>query len=127
MREAAPRYDTAGYVTYDDYLRIEAEAEVRHEYVGGELYALVGASLRHNEITGQLYAALLPHVRAAGCRIFLLDTKLRVRNNVIYYPDLMVTCDPADSDPTVVARPCLVAEVLSSSTERTDLREKLIS
>jgi Uma2 family endonuclease len=44
-----------------------------------------------------------------------------------YYPDLMIACDPQDSEPYYLTRPCLVAEVLSPGTERIDRREKLLS
>src|SRR5687767_8022907 len=29
-------------VTVDDYVRLEASSELRHEYVGGEMYAMAG-------------------------------------------------------------------------------------
>jgi Uma2 family endonuclease len=42
-----------------------------------------------------------------------------------YYPDVMVACGPDPGDPYVESEPCLVVEVVSSSTEQTDRREKL--
>ncbi|PIV87967.1 MAG: hypothetical protein COW48_08590, partial [Hydrogenophilales bacterium CG17_big_fil_post_rev_8_21_14_2_50_63_12] len=31
-----------------DYLDMEARSPVRHEFVGGQAYAMAGASVRHN-------------------------------------------------------------------------------
>jgi Uma2 family endonuclease len=45
----------------------------------------------------------------------------------MYYPDVMVVCDPTDIDERFVERPCLVIEVLSPTTASTDKREKLLS
>ena len=43
----------------------------------------------------------------------------------MYYPDVMVVCDPEDVDELIVSRPCLVVEVISPSTQLVDRREKL--
>src|SRR5688572_20725266 len=37
-------------VTVDEYVRLEASSELRHEYVGGEVFAMAGASRRHTRI-----------------------------------------------------------------------------
>lgn len=39
----------------------------------------------------------------------------------------MLACDPRDDDPHFCRAPCLIVEVLSPSTERTDWREKLLA
>lgn len=111
-------------VSYAEYLHIEEETGLRHEFVGGWLYAMVGASRRHNRITGNIYAALLAPADAVGCAVYQTDVKLRTATDSTYYPDLAVTCDPDDDNPLVVTRPCLVVEVLSPSTTRIDTQEK---
>ena len=45
----------------------------------------------------------------------------------LYYPDLVLACDPTDREPLYVRRPCLLVEVLSPSTEHIDTREKLLA
>ncbi len=47
-----------------------------------------------------------------------------MRQDIFYYPDVMVCCDPNDCEPYYRTRPCLVVEVLSSGTARVDQREK---
>lgn len=42
-----------------------------------------------------------------------------------YYPDIMVSCEENSGDnPYIRDNPCLIVEVLSPSTQRTDLKEK---
>lgn len=112
-------------ISENDYLAMEAASTVRHELVGGQAYAMAGASVRHNRIAGNLYARLLA---AAGrdCQVFISDVKLRADSlPTYYYPDVMLVCDPSDDDALIKTRPCLIAEVLSPATEAIDRREKL--
>lgn len=114
-------------LTVAEYLQLEEQSSVRHEYVGGELYAHAGTSIRHNLIVVNLTAALHAAARDTNCRVLVNDVKLRAAADVIYYPDLMVVCDENDNDPYIIERPFLVVEVLSPSTEGIDRREKLLA
>ena len=118
-------------ISVADYLAGERDAEVKHEYIDGDVYAMTGASRRHALIVNALAFALTPHARRRGCQVVTTDLKLRLQvagATIFYYPDLMLACDPTDQpDPYYLTRPCLVAEVLSPSTERIDRREKLLS
>ncbi|MES2943294.1 MAG: Uma2 family endonuclease [Pseudomonadota bacterium] len=111
-------------LTEDDYLTGEAQASVRHEFVHGAVYAMAGGSANHNRIADHLYARLLSGAEG-GCEPFIGDMKLRLdAGNLFYYPDVMLVCDPLDNEAYFKTSPCLVAEVLSPSTESTDRREK---
>jgi len=108
-----------------DYLAREAAATTRHELVGGELYAMAGASERHNRIAGNVFFHLRSATRRKACRAFMADMKLRLgQGPLFYYPDVMLVCDPADDHPIYKQSPCLVTEVLSPATAKIDLREK---
>jgi Uma2 family endonuclease len=117
------------YLTPHAYLEWEARQPDRHEYVAGEVYAMVGVSLRHNAIALNLATALRRHLGGRPCQVFFGEVKLRVaRANAYYYPDLMVSCGEhrRQADSAVeVDDPMLVAEILSPGTEATDRREKL--
>lgn len=115
-------------ISVEEYLRIEeALLDERHEYVAGRLYAMVGATGRHNRIVVNTTTRLNLAALGTGCRVYSENMKLRTARDVIYYPDVVVTCDPTDNDSLMLARPCLVVEVLSPSTTTTDRREKLIA
>ena len=122
MAEPTTSHDS---LTIDEYLTLEGSATVRHEYVGGEIFAMVGATKRHNRIMGNIYGRLWGTARGGPCRVYSESVKLRVADDVIYYPDVMVACGPEGEDPLIEDDPCLVVEVVSPSTETTDRREKL--
>lgn len=109
------------------YLAAERDSTVRHEYVGGQLYAMAGASDRHNRIALRLAALLDAHVGDGPCQVFMSDMKVRVAADVFYYPDVVVACDPPGGDPYIRSEPRLVVEILSPSTERIDRQEKRLS
>ena len=115
-----------------DYLRNEAVAPGKHEYVAGEVFAMAGASKRHGTLAGNAFIALRQHLRGKPCAVWIADMKVRVHADcAFYYPDVVATCDPADLSPDApkdyVQAPRLVVEVLSDSTEPVDRREKLLS
>ena len=107
------------------YLEFEEDSAERHEYVDGVIHALPGETLRHNQIAGRLYTALLSRADERGCRIAFEGVKLWIPSlNRYYYPDVMVFCDPRDTDDKIFQYPCFITEVFSPSTEGTDRREK---
>ena len=116
----------AGMLSVEEYFALEAATGIKHEYVLGQVYALAGASENHNRIAANVLAALLPAARASRCRVVGSDQKLQPGNDLYYYPDLQVLCDPTDDDPLIKRRPCVVVEVSSDRTEATDRREKLL-
>lgn len=112
------------------YLAGEQRTEVKHEYLDGQIVAMGGASRAHGLLGLSLSALLLPHARRKGCQLFTADMKVRIDHDSgswFYYPDLVLACDPTDREPMYVRRPCLLAEVLSPSTEHIDTREKLLA
>ena len=113
-------------ISLDEYLLGEATAKLRHEFVAGQIFAMAGASERHNRICFAFAEILGPHLRKHGCRGYLNDMKLRT-SNAIYYPDVMAVCDASDQDQLAKSAPCMIIEVLSESTERTDRTEKLFA
>ena len=116
-------------VTEQEYLDFESASDLRHELVGGVIYAMVGGTDRHNLICTNLVAAL--HARlSAPCQVFSAQMKLRVdaAGDVDhYYPDVFVSCDPADRNRLYREQPCLIVEVLSDSTEKDDRHGKFLT
>ena len=112
-------------LTVEEYLERESRSPRRHEYVAGQVYAMTGVRLRHGIIVGNVLTALRAARRGGPCQVFASDIKLRAAYDKVYYPDVMVLCRPLDLDAYVVSDPCLVVEVISPSTRRTDYGEKL--
>jgi Uma2 family endonuclease len=111
-------------LTIEEYLELEETSSCKHEYVTGELFAFAGETGRHNRIVGNLYGLIWSAIVGSGCELFMENVKVQPHPDVIYYPDLMVVCDPTDDDDLVKHRPCLIVEALSTSTATTDRREK---
>ena len=114
----------------EDYLEGEQRGDTKHEFLAGQVVAMVGATRSHALIAGSLHAALLPAARRKGCQLFMADMKVRIDHadeSYFYYPDVVLSCATADKHPLYTALPCLIVEVLSPSTERIDTREKLFA
>lgn len=114
----------------EDYLRLEANSSTKHEFVDGQMVALVGATDRHIRIVTNILGHLWTATRKGPCQTYTSDMKVRVQTGVIerfYYPDVMVTCQPDDVHELYKVAPCFLAEVLSPSTESVDRREKLLA
>ena len=122
--------NTAFLVNVDDYIQGELKSEVRHEYIGGQVYAMSGGSEAHSLICGNLHAAIHRHLSGKPCKVFIADMKVRLniaKEDIFYYPDIFVTCDLEDNAKYYKVSPTVIVEVLSPSTERLDRREKFLS
>ena len=120
----------------EEYLALEREAEERHEYLDGQIYAMAGESPEHSAICtnigGQLYAQL----RGNPCQVFSRDIKVRsgpapklgqTTKGLYSYPDLMVVCGELkfhDEYRDVLVNPSVIIEVLSPAIEAFDRGEK---
>ena len=108
--------------TVAEYMALEEQSSVRHEFFEGEVFAMAGGTARHNLLTGNCYSALRAGLRGKTCRTFFESVQLAVEHGRYYnYPDVMVTCAPDDllAERTMKS-PTLVIEVLSKSTETRD-------
>jgi Uma2 family endonuclease len=110
------------WYTPEDYLDLERDADTRHQYVDGEIFAMAGASREHVTVSLNVASLLKSRLRGGPCRAFIADMKLRVEAaNAFYYPDVFVTCDRRDLAAwDVMHHPTLVVEVLSPSTASFD-------
>lgn len=113
-----------------DYLAFEETSAVRHEYIGGEIHAMAGESLPHNTIALNIASALRGKLRSGPCRAYVENVKVRfeiAREEIFYYPDVVVSCHPASGERLFLSQPTLIFEVLSPSTENVDRREKKLN
>ncbi len=113
--------------TFEEYLELEQQHEIRHEFVDGFMFAMAGASDEHNLISLNIAAAARAATRNTNCRAYHTDMKLKTPNGIGYYPDVFITCDDDDKGQKVKQSPCLIIEVLSPSTEDIDRGEKWLN
>ena len=114
------------FITPEEYLQLEADSDIKHEYIDGEIYDMAGATDTHVTIAGNIFALLLAHLRGSGCRTFISDMKVKIeRKNRFFYPDVIVTCETQDRENSTFKQfPRLIIEVLSDSTEAFDRGDK---
>lgn len=114
MGQAQPR------MTLEEFLAWEAVQVERHEFVRGEVFAMVGARRVHGRVVMNLGRLLGNALLGSPCAVYAETMKVQV-DDAILYPDLFVTCDARDlSTDQLFVAPTLVIEVLSPSTQAYD-------
>ncbi len=116
------------WISPEDYLDQEEQAQTKSEYVDGWIRAMSGAKNRHNFVAINTVVILANQLKGKPCRALHSDVKVRIRKGVstwFYYPDAMVVCQQNSLDDSYQDHPVLVVEVLSRSTRAIDLDEKL--
>ena len=107
------------FISEQDYLAGELISKVKHEYIDGDVYAMVGASKNHDKIAGNVFAKFHLYLEKTACMPFSSDVKIKVENDY-FYPDVMVVCDDQSDHDYYTESPFIIVEVLSKSTRRTD-------
>jgi Uma2 family endonuclease len=114
--------------TPEEYLQLERESEIRHEYRDGEIVPMTGGTANHNSIFLNLCVALKLGLRGQNYKVFGGDLRLWIPEYQLYtYPDAMVIQgEPVfqDNRQDTVTNPCLIIEVLSKSTQNYDRSDK---
>jgi len=113
-------------ISVDDYLAFEQTSKIRHELVGGYLYAMTGAGDQHEEIAANLLTILHGHLKGSGCRVYGSNLKIRAGDDFLY-PDLFVRCATERGAPFFKTDPTLLIEVLSPSTQEYDRSDKRLA
>lgn len=126
-RAHAERYTYADILTWPE--------DERWELIDGVAYDMTPApTYRHQEILGRLYLQFGNFLEGAPCRVVMAPLDVRMPKlgetamtaSTVVQPDLLVVCEPEQIDERgVVGAPTLVLEILSPSTAKKDLREKL--
>jgi Uma2 family endonuclease len=114
-------------IAVEDYLAGELVSPIKHEYLGGFVYAMAGARNVHNLIASNVLGALHGRLRGKPCRAFNSDTKIRIRlpkQIRFYYPDVSVICRPNSPNDSFQENPAVIIEVLSRKSRRIDQGEK---
>lgn len=121
-------------VSATDYLAFERNADERHQFIDGEIFAMAGEGLAHSTVNANLIAILGGQLRGMPCRVLSPNMKIRSGpalarsgRGMFSYADASVVCgEPRfhDEHQDVLLNPRLIAEVLSPSTELFDRGDK---
>jgi Uma2 family endonuclease len=114
------------YLTAEEYLALERQAETRSELIDGEMVAMTGGTWKHGLIIGNVVFSLKNRLLRGPCAVIPNDLKVHVASDYVY-PDVVVVC----GEPTleedrgeVLVNPTLIVEVLSPTTESYDRGRK---
>lgn len=114
--------------TFAEYIALEAESDVKHEYVNGEIFAMAGGTLEHSRIAANIILELGAQLRGRPCVVYTSDARVRVRaTGLATYPDASIVCGSIERDPedtNTLTNPVVLVEVLSDGTEAYDRGEK---
>lgn len=119
MRQIA-RDDAPERMSLPDFLAWEEAQPLRHERVGGQVWAMTGGTLAHNRIGLNVYSALRARLAGSGCEAFAFDVRVVTPRGDIMYPDVVVACGERRDTDKEVSDPVVLVEVLSSSTAERD-------
>src|SRR5690348_6615565 len=115
--------------TFADYLALERDSEIKHEFDAGEILAMPDVTSRQSALAAKV-AVALHESRRSGCMVF--ESQMRVRiaaTGRATYPDVSMVCGPIeydtdDAERTTITNPILIVEVLSATTEKGDRGDK---
>jgi Uma2 family endonuclease len=111
-----------------DYLEQEINADLKSEYIDGEIIPMSGGAANHNQIIVNLVAALTLAFKHKPLRVFTSDLRLWVaRRRIFTYPDVMIVSGPLvfyEDWQDTITNPQIIVEVLSRSTEQYNRTDK---
>ena len=106
-------------LSVEEYFIFDAECEIKHEYIDGEIYAMTGGNGKHSRITANTIAAIVRQLDNSSCFVFSSDMRIRVSKSRFVYPDLSAVCGEAnyqDGSELTLLNPILVVEVTSPTS-----------
>lgn len=114
------------FISEQAYFELEKQANTRHEYIDGYVYAMVGGSFNHGTLVGAIAREVGNHLKGKTCRVFSESIKVKIpsiyntKESRYFYPDVVVDCTIDKADGNMLTTPVLVVEVLSASTHKYD-------
>ena len=114
--------------TVEEYIQLDEASDIRHEFINGQLYDMLGVSDLHNEICYNLTFLLKTHLAGKDYKVYMEGVKVKIQGEGHYtYPDVFVTNHPDDLQNKYIKQfPKLLIEVLSDSTRKYDTIDKFI-
>lgn len=116
------------FYTEDEFLELEEQAEIKHEFLDGRIYAMPGGTNAHALLCTNVLMTLGNRLRGKPCRVVGSEQMVKIETaSVNTYPDASVYCSSARFEgkgDQKLLDPKVIVEVLSSSTESYDRGDK---
>lgn len=134
VREQALDYQYEGKkVSYEEFMDIYENSELRMEFIDGEIFLLSSPSFAHQEISGNLFVIFSQFLKGKKCKVVHAPFdvhfyKPEIKDPDVCQPDLIIACDieeKLNAKGRYMGTPALVVEILSPSTRSKDMVKKL--
>jgi len=120
------------FTPFDEYLRLEANSDTKHEWINGLIYAMSRGTPEHGRLSAAMVRAL---PQSAEYRVYSSDTLLYIETvQHSTYADASIVCGAVltrgakdkngKSLGEAITNPRVIVEVLSKSTEQRDRNER---
>ncbi len=113
--------------TYEDYVNFPDD--FRCEIIDGLVHDMTPApSVKHQRVAGKIFRLAANHLESKGypCHAFIAPTDVVLAEDQVVRPDVFLVCDEQKiQDKAIFGAPDVIFEVISSSTEVKDRREKM--
>ena len=105
-------------MTEDEYLAFEEASETKHEFFGGAIFDMAGASVPHNDISTNLIVEIGSRLEGGSCHVYSYGKRVKVeRTGLDTYPDLVIVDGPSayvSDDAHTLMNPHVVFEIMPS-------------
>ncbi|EEG78854.1 type II toxin-antitoxin system prevent-host-death family antitoxin [Dethiobacter alkaliphilus] len=134
VKEKALDYQYGGKkVSYEEFMEIYENSELRMEYINGEIVLLGSPDTFHQNIAGNLHVQLREYLKNKKCKVFFAPFdvhffKKDLNTPDVMQPDLLIACDvdeAVNEKGRYMGTPTLCIEILSKSTRSKDMVDKL--
>jgi Uma2 family endonuclease len=132
VEEPHPAYATPlpEYMTLEEFMEFQEHSPIPYEFVNGIIRQICAPSVPHCRVVQNIFRAIDPQLRKGPCEPFCTGGQVNLSlgtDQIIYRPDLFVSCDRDPWDKNGIPNPKFVVEVLSPSTQQIDRKEKAAS
>jgi len=129
VEEPQAAYEPMRYLTREEFFDLQERSSIDYEYVNGIIRAVTGPTVAHALVTTNIYRIVDARLRQGMCKaLWGVDLSLTLDNDeIVYKPDLYVSCDRSLWNERWIPNPKFVVEVLSPATQRVDRGEKLMN
>lgn len=105
--------------TWDDYQSWPDDE--RYELIGGEAHAMAPSPVsEHQDIALMLALKMKAHFAGKKCRVMIAPLDVKLSDEDVVQPDLLVVCNPAQIRKHIEGPPELVIEIVSPSSAKID-------
>ena len=120
------------YYTLEEYFALEKAGEARYEYWDGDIVCMSGGTPKHYILSSNIHLKIGRQLEGKKCQAFTEGIPIKTPKLPPYrYADMSVVCGDSQFENMrgiyALVNPLLVVEVLSSTTEEVDKKEKRIA